>query len=151
MKGSPPALGFDICTSCDQNPIAGRLHFRQQGPVGYSNRESELSNLLRDDLGFTHDLSNLNYENAYTRGIMAGEYQANVHLFSEHGSPPPIPVWLIVSVKRENGVTLRLVETEATLTHHGQEITAVRFGLTDEGRLVAGSIHAVPRPLRGRR
>lgn len=119
--------------------------------VGYSNRESELSNLLRDDLGFTHDLSNLNYENAYTRGIMAGEYQANVHLFSEHGSPPPIPVWLIVSVKRENGVTLRLVETEATLTHHGQEITAVRFGLTDEGRLVAGSIHAVPRPLRGRR
>ena len=23
---------FDICTSCDQNPIAGRLHFRQQGP-----------------------------------------------------------------------------------------------------------------------
>jgi hypothetical protein len=22
---------FDICTSCDQNPIAGRLHFRQQG------------------------------------------------------------------------------------------------------------------------
>ena len=22
----------DICTSCDQNPIAGRLHFRQQGP-----------------------------------------------------------------------------------------------------------------------
>ena len=24
---------FDICTSCDQNPIAGRLHFRQQGPM----------------------------------------------------------------------------------------------------------------------
>ena len=23
---------FDICTSCDQNPIAGRLHFRQQRP-----------------------------------------------------------------------------------------------------------------------
>ena len=23
---------FDICTSCDQNPIAGRRHFRQQGP-----------------------------------------------------------------------------------------------------------------------
>ena len=24
---------FDICTSCDQNPIAGRLHFRHQGPL----------------------------------------------------------------------------------------------------------------------
>ena len=33
---------FDICTSCDQNPIAGRLHFRQQGPtvrgLGYVER-----------------------------------------------------------------------------------------------------------------
>ena len=40
---------FDICTSCDQNPIAGRLHFRQQGPVdGRSKDEKELDHLRNE-------------------------------------------------------------------------------------------------------
>jgi hypothetical protein len=116
--------------------------------VGYSNRESELSNLLRDDLGFQRDLSNLNYENAFTRGILAGEYQANVHLFSEHGCSPMIPVWVGASVRRPDQKTVSLAATEVQLTHTGHEITAFRFRLTEAGAMVPGSLHALPRALR---
>jgi hypothetical protein len=119
--------------------------------VGYSNRESALSNLLRDDLGYQNDLSNLNYENVYTRGILAGEYQANVHLFSEHGCGPPILVWVSASVRRPDHKTYRLIETQVTLTHHGHEITAFRFKLTESGGPVLGSFHDIPRGLRSRR
>ncbi len=119
--------------------------------VGYSNRESELSNLLRDDLGIHRDLSDLNYENAYTRGILAGEYQANVHLFSDHGCPAPIVVWVSASVRRQNHKTYRLIETQVELTHVGHEITAFRFRLTKDGGPVVGSFHAIPRALRSRK
>jgi hypothetical protein len=119
--------------------------------VGYSNRESELSNLLRDDLGFHRALSDLNYESVYTRGILPGEYQANVHFFSSHGCPPPVQIWVSASVRRPDHKTYRLIETQVTLTHQGQEITAFRFKLTESGGPVLGSFHDIPRGLRSRR
>ena len=51
------------------------------GPVGYSKPSGLVFNLLRDDRGLTGDYTPLNYEISFTRGIIAGEYQANVHLF----------------------------------------------------------------------
>src|SRR5690606_321998 len=60
-----------------------------QGPVGravgYSNQSDMLFNLLRDDLGHQGDLSDLNYENAYTRGLPDGEYIVNLHLYTHRG------------------------------------------------------------------
>ena len=50
-------------------------------PVGYSNKGGAVFNLLRDDLGRQVDLSGINYENAYSRGIVPGEYTVNVHLY----------------------------------------------------------------------
>ena len=40
--------------------------------VGYSNKGGALFNLLRDDLGKTMDLSEINHESAYSRGLRAG-------------------------------------------------------------------------------
>ena len=50
-------------------------------PVGYSNKGGAVFNLLRDDLGQQLDLSGLNYETAYSRGIVPGEYTVNLHLY----------------------------------------------------------------------
>lgn len=41
-------------------------------PVGYSNRGGNIFNLLRDDLGFFQDLSNINYEVSYSRAARRG-------------------------------------------------------------------------------
>src|SRR6476469_2936813 len=41
-------------------------------PVGYSNKGGAVFNLLRDDLGQQLDLSGLNYESSYARGIVPG-------------------------------------------------------------------------------
>ena len=50
-------------------------------PVGYSNKGGAVFNLLRDDLGHQLDLSGLNYESSYSRGVVPGEYTVNLHLY----------------------------------------------------------------------
>ena len=50
-------------------------------PVGYSNKGGAIFNLLRDDLGTRADATGLNYEISFARGLPAGEYTANLHLY----------------------------------------------------------------------
>lgn len=118
-------------------------------PVGYSNKGGLLWNLLRDDLGNSPDATSLNYENAFTRGIVAGEYIVNVHCY--RCPITPVPVQVEVSVKTENGNKSSmkiLATTSVTLGIEGEEQTALRFRLTPEGELVPGSLNHVFRPLR---
>ena len=68
-------------------------------PVGYSNKGSALFNLLRDDLGQRADATGLNYEVAYSRGIVPGEYTVNVHLYRNPSGTFPVPVTVVTSVK----------------------------------------------------
>ena len=59
-------------------------------PVGFWNQGSQYFNLLRDDLGKTLDLSSINHESAYSRGVAPGEYIINAHLYrSDRHRPPP--------------------------------------------------------------
>lgn len=120
-------------------------------PVGYSNQGGLLWNLLRDDLGDSPDATPLNYENAYTRGITPGEYIVNVHCY--RCPVTPVPVDVEVSVKRLNAVAAKqgmiiLATTRAVLHSTGEELTAIRFKLTADGKLVPGSMNHVFRPLR---
>ncbi len=109
-------------------------------PVGYSNKSGALWNLLRDDVGTTSDLSGINYENAYTRGVPAGEYIINVHCYS-CSMALPVLVKLEVMVKvTPNGQMVALAYTEAELVEQREEITMVRFELDREGKLVPGSM-----------
>jgi hypothetical protein len=120
-------------------------------PVGYSNKDGSVFNLLRDDLGRDSDLTDLNYEFSYSRGVPSGEYTVNVHLYRNGGHHFPLPVTIAVSVKGTNGSSSqRLLNTKLDLLREGQETTVFRFQLDEDGDLIAGSVHDLPRALRSR-
>jgi len=118
-------------------------------PVGYSNKGATFFNLLRDDLGNRGDTTALNYEISYSRGVPAGEYVVNVHFYRNTGGYASVPVTISVSVKAEVSESARrLLATELLLENEGQEVTAFRFSLDRDGRLIRDSVHDLPKPLR---
>ena len=69
-------------------------------PVGYSNKGGADFNLLRDDLGELADATRMNYEVSYSRGMPAGEYTVNLHLYRNSSHAARVPVTVVASVKR---------------------------------------------------
>lgn len=117
-------------------------------PVGYSNKGGAIFNLLRDDLGRVGDPTNQNYEISFSRGLPPGEYTANVHLY-RNPSGQPVDVTMAVSVKANVQASARpLLSTKLTLRREGEELTGFRFTLDQDGRLQAGSVHNLYKPLR---
>lgn len=108
-------------------------------PVGYTNKSGLVWNLLRDDTGDGTDLTDLNYENAYTRGIPTGEYIFNLHCYR----CPILPIEVVVEIKVKSPDgdknTKALLQTRATLSSNAEEITAVRFKLNKKHEIVEGS------------
>jgi hypothetical protein len=117
-------------------------------PIGYSNRGGVLFNLLRDDLGRLPDATPLNYENAYSRGILAGEYIVNVHCYRCPVVPQQVDIEVSVNDTSSGKATRMIATTSLDLTANGQEKTALRFKLDATGKLVADSLNSVFRPLR---
>jgi hypothetical protein len=118
-------------------------------PVGYSNKGGAIFNLLRDDLGHQLDLSGLNYESSYARGVVPGEYTVNLHLYRNRASAPAVPVTVIVSSKPTAEAPARqILMSRVELAREGQERTVFRFQLTERGTVVPGSVHSLHRPLR---
>lgn len=121
-------------------------------PVGYSNKGGAIFNLLRDDLGRRADATELNYEISYSRGIPAGEYTVNIHLYRNAGGVLPIPVTVVTSVKKSSTEGARqLLASKFELEREGSEVTVYRFRLSDSGDLVPGSVHSLQRNLRASR
>ena len=121
-------------------------------PVGYSNKGGRVFNLLRDDLGQFRDLTDVNYEVAYSRGVVEGEYTINLHLYRNKSAILPVPVTMVASVKRSNGANLkRLTSAKVELGYTGEEITVIRFALNKAGEIVPGSMHELFKPLRSKR
>ena len=118
-------------------------------PVGYSNKGGAVFNLLRDDLGNRVDVTGLNYETSYSRGIQPGEYTVNLHLYRNPSGVFPVPVTVVTSVKRNAKDTARqLLASEVLLVSEGEELTVYRFDLSEDGDLVAGSVHSLYKALR---
>ena len=118
-------------------------------PVGYSNKGGEIFNLLRDDLGLNGDFSNLNYEVTYSRGVPSGAYVVNLHLYRNKTGSFPIPVSVVVSLKRNPQDSSRELLTKSIdLNFEGEEITAFRFEMDEGAKLVPGSVHDLPKALR---
>ena len=118
-------------------------------PVGYSNKGGAIFNLLRDDLGRRGDATEMNYEVTYSRGIPPGEYTVNMHLYRNPERKLPVPVTVVVSVKKtaqESGK--QILASKVQLSREGQEVTVFRFKLDEAGDLVPGSVHNLQRPLR---
>jgi hypothetical protein len=118
-------------------------------PVGYSNKGGVIFNLLRDDLGKRADATGMNYEVSYSRGIMAGEYTVNLHLYRNTAGVFPIPVTVVTSVKKSAKESARqLLASHIELVREGEELTVYRFKLSELGDLVSGSVHSLQRQLR---
>jgi hypothetical protein len=118
-------------------------------PVGYSNKSGRLINLLRDDLGHAQDMTDYNYEVAYSRGAPAGDYIVNVHMYRGIGIKYPVAVKVVASVKTEsNGPARQFAAATVELRRENQEVTAMRFRLDSKGQLVAGSVNNLFKELR---
>lgn len=119
-------------------------------PVGYSAMSGKVFNLLRDDLGKYQDITDVNLENAYSRGIAEGEYCVNVHYF-RGDNQGPVTAKVVVRTKENPDVPAKTVlSTDLELKGVGQEKTAFRFKLDKKGKLQEGSVHHIFKPLRSR-
>ena len=115
--------------------------------VGYSNMNGYYFNLLRDDRGNLFDRTPINYEISYTRGIAAGDYQANIHLYQTDGGPP-IEVKVVISVvEPEQRARTPIIKKDVILKTFGQEITVARWTLASDGELAPNSVHSLKRSL----
>jgi hypothetical protein len=120
-------------------------------PVGYSNKGGPLFNLLRDDLGGNADISGRNQEISYSRGLPDGRYIINAHLFRLGDGKLPIPVKLIVAIKKtDKDDYTQLFAVNAELRFQGEERTMARFLIAD-GAMVPDSFDTISTPLRSRK
>lgn len=121
-------------------------------PVGYSNKSGKIFSLLRDDLGRIMDITNVNMEFAYSRGMPPGEYVINVHLYRTNLAPLPIEATIQVrltnTIGNPDGQMSQVASARVKLSTEGEEVTALRFRLDEKGSVVPGSIHNMPLPLR---
>ncbi len=116
-------------------------------PVGFWNLGNRVFNLLRDDLGIEGDATDENYEVAYSRGIPAGEYIVNVHMYGPVPKGMTIPVTVVVSVRKDLEATKQILKTQINLKKRNQEETAYRFRLTSKGELIEDSVTTLRRRL----
>jgi hypothetical protein len=117
-----------------QDP-AGRL-------VWYNQKDQGLMVLERDDRGATNDFAYVNSKKIATpireelvsiRGVMAGEYTVNIHLY-HHIARDPVPV--SVKIEKLNPIVQLVDYRTMLLDHTDEEKTALRFTLGDDGNVV---------------
>ena len=119
--------------------------------VGYAQPSGQVFNLLRDDRGLTADHTPLNYEISFTRGILTGEYQANVHLFKHDKSKTPIEATIIASlVTPDRGYRKEILGRKVLLNVEGKEKTVLRFKLDNNFKIVEGSVNNLRKSLIGK-
>lgn len=118
-------------------------------PVGYSNKGGVLWNLLRDDLGTMPDATSINYENAYTRGIVAGTYTVNLHCYRCPQLPVVAEVLISINdLKGGKGSSKTILTSKVEISRQGQEKTVATFKMDDKGVIDKATMNNVYRPLR---
>jgi hypothetical protein len=117
-----------------------------QDPAGnivwYRRREAGFLTLDRDDRGGANDFiivngkkipSPIREEIVTVRGIVAGEYTVNVSHFQASTGQP---VAASVKVQKLNPTAQVIFNDKLMLDHSGDEKTAVRFRLDNEGKVI---------------
>jgi hypothetical protein len=117
-------------------------------PVGYSNKAGIMFNLLHDDLGRSGEPLSMNYEVAYGRGRIAGEYAVNLHLYRATDHRLPVPATVKVSIQGPDGLVRQALQSDVALAFEGQETTAFRFRLDEHGEFMPASVNRVHKELR---
>jgi hypothetical protein len=115
--------------------------------VWYHVREAGFMVLERDDRGGINNSivvngkkvsSPIREETVSIRGIVAGEYTVNVHYYLA-SSPTKTPVPVSVKVEKINPTVDLIYYDTLTLDHAGQEKTAVRFRVAEDGSVTVVS------------
>ena len=118
-----------------------------EDPLGniawYHQREAGFLVLDRDDRGAMNDsvivngkkiASPIRQEIVSIRGIVPGEYTVNVHYYVKYfPNTPLIPVPVAVKVEKLNPLVEIIYADTTMLDHVGQETTAVRFRVAEDG------------------
>lgn len=121
------------------------------GLVWFRNRDAGLVHLDRDDRGMLNDtleingrqLQNpLNQEVVTVRGVVPGEFIVNVHYFATETGKP---VKVTVRVDRVNPSLEVAYYDTLTLEQKGEEKTAVRFRINEDGGI--SGINHIPKTL----
>jgi hypothetical protein len=112
--------------------------------VYFAHLSGKIWNLLRDDLGKKNDEGARNFENAYARGLPAGEYVVNIHAY--RGSPEMYPAEIegevVITANPSAGKgAQKVVKQKVTLYRTGEETTLVRFTIDGKGNVVPGSVN----------
>src|SRR5882757_4832938 len=126
-----------------------------QDPVGniawYRRREAGFLVLDRDDRGGANDFimvngkkipSPIREEIVTVRGIVPGEYTINVSHFQATTGQP---VAATVKVQKLNPTAQVVFDDKVMLDHTGEELTALRFSIDAEGKVV--DVHRRPKSL----
>lgn len=119
-------------------------------PVGFSNQNGQIFNLVRDDIGGTHAKS-LHYEVAYGREAPAGEYVVNVAMYANRVQKYPVKVEVVITRMYDSptGVTNKsiIATKELVFTVEGEEQTVLRFTLNEAGEVVTSKTNTIYKPL----
>jgi len=119
--------------------------------VAFMRREEGLMHLDRDDLGQRNDVVqtqfgeieyNENREIVTLRGIVPGEYVINVHMYMRRDDSPTTPV--TIQLDKINPFSTIMIK-RVTLGDSGDEKTAFRFTLDEEGEVV--DVNELPKTL----
>lgn len=124
-----------------------------QRPVGYSNKNGQILSLVRDDLGNYSDVTDLNYEVMFSRGLPEGEWAFNIQWFSNPAQVKTVEVEVIITITKDDSTGSKsrpkqIVATTVKLTHVGQEKTIIRFKLDKNGDMIPDSMTTLFKPLR---
>lgn len=114
----------------------------QAKATGYSNKNGEVLDLVRDDLG-KDALTRPRTECQFARGLPDGRWVFNIHGFSINA--PEVMVHAEIRLGGEFGFSL-LLERDLTIKQR-QERTIAQFRLAG-GKVVPGSVSEVAVPLR---
>jgi hypothetical protein len=139
-----PKAEFIITMSWpDSHPDDVDLYVEDPGGniVWYHEREAGFMVLDRDDRGGANNaitvngrkvISPIRQETVSIRAIVAGEYTVNVnHYLATTGRPVPVTV----KVEKLNPTVEVVYYDTTTLDHAGQESTAVRFNVAENGKV----------------
>jgi hypothetical protein len=126
-----------------------------QDPIGniawYRHREAGFLTLDRDDRGGANDFilvngrkipSPIREEIVTVRGIVPGEYTVNLSHFQATTGQP---VAATVKVQKLNPTAQVVFDDKVTVDHTGEELTALRFSIDAEGKVV--DVHRRPKSL----
>jgi hypothetical protein len=128
-----------------------------KGNIAYfQNRDVGLMHLEHDDLGKKSDSIQTKYGNVAVekneeriilRGVIPGEYAVNVHMYNKED---PKPTAVTVILYRLEGDDKEVVSKERVLVQRGDESTAFRFSIKEDGSFDDKSVNEIQRRFVGR-